>query len=179
MRFESISDIYSSNRRARERFLGVLDGVTDAEAIALPSDERWTVCQIAEHVAMVNQGMAGICGRLIEKAKSAGASPTDGLPISDEFYSYVAMMSKRKAEAPERVQPTGSVSLAESIERLAAAEAAVANLSTDLESLDLSVPKFPHPYFGDLTAVEWFALMGLHEHRHADQAARLLDKIRQ
>ncbi len=179
MRFESISDIYSSNRRSRERFLGILDGVTNDEANALPADEKWTVSHIAEHVAMVNQGMAGICGRLIEKARSAGASACDGLAISDEFYSYVAMIAKNKAEAPERVQPTGTVGLGESKERLAAAEAALAAMRSDLEGLDLSEPKFPHPYFGDLTAVEWFALLGLHEGRHAEQTERLLAKIRQ
>jgi hypothetical protein len=36
---------------------------------------------------------------------------------------------------------------------------------------------FPHPYFGEMTAVEWLILAGGHEKRHTDQIRRLLDKM--
>jgi len=88
-------------------------------------------------------------------------------------------MATRKAEAPERVRPTGSVSVAESKERLAANDVAFDSFREGFEQLDLTEPKFPHPYFGELTAVEWFALAGLHERRHTDQIERILAKIRQ
>jgi hypothetical protein len=179
MRFESISDIYSANRRSRERFLNILDDVIDDEAHTIPSGESWSIAHIAEHVAIVNNGMAGICRKLIEKAKTDEAAAGDSLAISDRFYEYVGMMATRKAEAPERVVPTGGVSIAESRERLNAADKIFATFQADFEDLDLTEPKFPHPYFGDLTAVEWFALSGLHERRHTEQAERVLAKLRQ
>lgn len=179
MRYESIADIYSINAKTRDRFLTVIQSVTDDEVIVLPDGEPWSIGYIVEHVAIVNGGMAGICGKLIEKAKSNGTEAGDGLAISDKFYECIGMMATRKAEAPERVRPSGSLSVAESKDQLAAGSVAFESFRKGFEQLDLTEPTFPHPYFGDLTAVEWFALAGIHERRHTDQIERLLTKIRQ
>ncbi len=178
MRYDSIADIYSVNAKVRTGFLEIVGTVTDDEANALPDGEPWSIGYVVEHVAIVNGGMAGICGKLIEKARSNGAGASQSLAISDKFYEYIGMMATRKAEAPERVRPTGGVTLAESKERLAGGAAAFESLREGFEQLDLSGPTFPHPYFGDLTAVEWFALSGLHERRHVEQIERILAKIR-
>ena len=52
-------------------------------------------------------------------------------------------------------------------------------MRSDLENFDLSEPRFPHPFFGDMTAAEWLIVAGGHEHRHTKQIERLLAKIRQ
>lgn len=179
MRFESISDIYAANQKTRERLLAVLADVSDAEADKTTDDEPWSVNYITEHVAIVNNGMAGICSKLIEKAKANGAASEGSLAIGDKFYEYIGMMATRKAEAPERVRPIGGIPIGESKERLDSAATIFEGLRDEFETLDLSEDKFPHPYFGELTAVEWFALSGLHERRHTDQIERLLAQIRQ
>ena len=178
MRYGSIADIYTLNAKVREDFLAVVDSLTDDEINALPDGEAWSIGYIVEHVAIVNAGMAGICGKLVEKAKADGAGPSVGLSISEKFYEYIAMMATLKAEAPERVRPTGDLSITESKERLAAGVDTFDSLRDGFETIDLSDPKFPHPYFGDLTAIEWFALAGLHERRHSDQIGRIIGKIR-
>lgn len=180
MRLESIADIYAANQKTREKLLAVLADLHGEEAGKTTDDEPWSAAFIAEHIAIVSNGMAGICSKLIQKAKDNNAAASDGsLAISDKFYEYTRMMATRKAEAPERVKPTGGVSISESEERLAAADAIFDGLRDDFQRLDLSEPKFPHPYFGDLTAVEWFALSGLHERRHTDQIKRLVESLRQ
>lgn len=195
MRFTSIDDIFEANDKVRELLLEVIAGVTDEEAAALPDGGGWSVGQVVEHVSIVNNGMAGICRRLIEKARAGGAGeagelPVTGagelatpgtreLPISKEFWANVRAMASRKAAAPERVLPTGGVSLDEAKARLQAAEDTFAELRSDLEAVDLSGPKFPHPYFGDLNAIEWLALKGFHERRHTEQIQRVLDQVRQ
>ena len=52
-------------------------------------------------------------------------------------------------------------------------------LRATLEKYDVSEPKFPHPYFGDITATEWMVVAVGHEQRHTKQIERLLAKIRQ
>jgi len=37
------------------------------------------------------------------------------------------------------------------------------------ETNDGNQNKFPHPYFGDLSAIEWLVLIGGHEVRHLRQ----------
>jgi DinB superfamily len=179
MRFESISDIFAANQKSRDSLLAVLADVQESEADKTTDDEPWSVVYITEHIAIVTNGMAGICSKLIEKAKADDAPASASLAINDKFYEYIAMMATRKAEAPERVKPTGAVSLAESKERLASASTSFDALRDDFENLDLNGQTFPHPYFGDLTATEWFALSGLHERRHTAQIERLLASIRQ
>ena len=178
MRFESIADIYAANQKTREKLLAVLADVRDDEADKTTDDEPWSVAYIAEHIAIVSNGMAGICSKLIEKAKANGATSSDGLAITDGFYANIAKMATMKAEAPERVKPTGSVSIEDSTARLDTANTVFQSLREGFEQLDLSEPRFPHPYFGDLTATEWFALSGLHERRHTEQIIRLRENLR-
>ena len=45
------------------------------------------------------------------------------------------------------------------------------------ESVECSEFKFPHPFFGDLTAHEWLALVGGHELRHTQQIERILAQV--
>lgn len=179
MRYESIADIYAANERSREKLLAVLSDLRDDEAEKTTDDELWSAAYIAEHVAIVSNGMAGICSKLIEKAKANGAASSEGIAITDNFYAHIAKMATMKAEAPDRVKPTGSLSIEESTIRLADANAVFQSLREGFEQLDLSEPTFPHPYFGDLTATEWFALSGLHERRHTEQLIRLRDSLRQ
>ena len=46
------------------------------------------------------------------------------------------------------------------------------------EEFDGDTAKFPHPYFGDLSAVEWLVLLGGHEERHLKQIQTNVGKDR-
>ena len=179
MKYETIADVYMANEGITERLRATLADVTDHEAGALPDGEKWTIRQIVEHVAIVEHNIMKLCARLIDAAKIDG-KPSDGrVTVADDLAAKWAASADTKLEAPERVQPTGDVSIAESLERKIANRDAFAALSGDFESIDLSEQKFPHPYFGDMTAVEWLVLTGGHETRHTAQIERLLGKIRQ
>ena len=178
MKYESIADIYSANERIREHFLETVSGISDAEATELPADEKWTIQQLVEHVGIVEINITKLCGRLIEGAKANGKVANGNFAVSNEVMAKWAASADAKLEAPERVQPTGTVTIAETLEKMAANRDELAALRPDLESYDVSEPKFPHPYFGDLTATEWLILVGGHEARHTAQIGRLLEKIR-
>lgn len=179
MKYETIADIYSANQNILEKLTIVLSGISPDEATALPDGEKWSIKQIAEHVSMVDFGVSRVCAKLLEAARSDG-KPSDGsFELSASFRQHAAEIANRKAEAPERVQPTGGVTIAEAVETIRASRTAFDSLRDDFEQYDFSGPKFPHPYFGDLTAGEWLVLVGLHEQRHTQQIVNLLEKIRQ
>lgn len=178
MRYESIADIYSANQAIRERFLAVVAEITREEENALPDGEKWTAGHLVEHVAIVSGGMAGICGSLIGKAKDAGAVSDGTIAISDDYFTRLGTATNVKVEAPDRVRPTGGVAIVESLERLTIANGTFASLQKDFETVGLNEPTFPHPFFGDLTAVEWLILVGLHEHRHTEQLEQMIAKVR-
>lgn len=178
MKFETIADIYSANETARESLMAVINGISGEEAAVLPEGETWTIQKIVEHLSMVDFGISRICAKLLDEAKTAG-KPSDGaVSLSSGFREKLALVGSVKVEAPERVQPTGDISIAEALDKMKANRPAVNAMRSDLEKYDISEPKFPHPYFGDITAAEWMIVAGGHEQRHAAQIERLLAKIR-
>jgi len=179
MRYERIADIYSANQKISDELATTLDGISPDEAAALPDGEKWTIQQIVEHLSMVDYGILRICSKLLEEAKTVGR-PSDGtIKVSANFSEKAAVVDNVKVEAPERVQPTGTVSIAEALDKMNANRPAFDTMRSDLEKYDLSEPKYPHPYFGDITAAEWLIVAGAHERRHTKQIERLLEKIRQ
>ena len=179
MEYNSIADIYSANQSIRKRFQDTVDGITPDEANAELDGEKWTVAALIEHVAIVEFNMSRICSKLLAAAKEDGKAGDGSFSISPEFAEKSAAIVGQKVEAPEFVRPTGGVETAESIEKLRGSTTELDAMRSDFESLDVRDHKFPHPFFGGLTAAEWLMLTGRHEARHLAQIERLLGRIRQ
>lgn len=145
----------------------------------LPTGEKWSIRMIVEHLAMVEFGTMRICSRLLDAAKTDGKPGDGGAHISAGFGEKSREIVGLKVEAPERVHPTGTVSVGDSLNRMNKNRADLDALRPELEAVDLSGHRFPHPFFGDITAPEWLAMLGGHEMRHLGQIERLIEKIRQ
>lgn len=178
MRFESIADIYAANENIRSKFRAVLGGVTADEASALPEGEKWTIEQIVEHVSLVNTAMTKICTRLMTKSKDEGKTSNGGVTISDNFFTRSSELIGLKVEAPDFVQPEGGKSIRVSLAVINEVDASLAGLKPLFETYDADTHKFPHPFFGELSATEWLVLLGGHEARHTAQIERILSGIR-
>ena len=118
MKFETIADVYSANEKARENLNAVISGISEEEASALPEGEKWTIGQIVEHLSMVDFGISRICAKLLEGAKAAGKPSAGTINLSSDFREKLTAVGSVKVEAPERVQPTGTVSIAQRRQRL-------------------------------------------------------------
>jgi uncharacterized damage-inducible protein DinB len=178
MRYASIADIYSANAKIRERLIETLHAVMRNEVSTVPDGEKWSIQHIVEHVSIVDTGTLRICERLLEKARSTGKFGDGTFTLSPETDEKFAAIRDIKVEAPERVQPTGNVEISESLGRLAANGNVLNSMRSDLERYDLADHKFPHPFFGELTATEWLVVKVRHEMRHTNQIERLLEKAR-
>lgn len=179
MRYETIADIYAANEKAREQLKTAVSDISDDEAAVLPEGEKWTIAQIVEHLSMVDIGISRICSKLLEEAKVFGKFSNGTVHLSSDFLEKLSGINGVKVEAPERVQPSGKVSITEALDKMQSNKPVVDAMRDGLERYDLSESKFPHPYFGNITAVEWLIVAGGHEMRHTAQIERLLSKIRQ
>ncbi len=179
MQYESIGQILASNAEVRKRLLETLEEVSETEVSNVPEGEKWSIQQIIEHLAMVDQGVVRICRRMVGEAKDACEFSDGKLAISAEFGQNVKRIGDDKLEAPEMVQPTGHVAISDSMKILSENQKAINSMLRDLETYDLSTYKFPHPYFGPLTAVEWLVIAGGHEARHTQQIRRVLTSLHQ
>ena len=178
MQYKTIADIYSANENARSSLIATVVAISSDEASVLPDGEQWNIAQIVEHLSMVDFGISRICAKLLEAARASGKLSDGSINISEDFNAKSAMVGGIKVEAPERVQPTGKVTIAEALDKIKANGSAFSEMRGDLEKHDLSDAKFPHPFFGEITAAEWLIVAGGHESRHTKQIERLIEKIR-
>lgn len=180
MNYESISDIYVANQKFREGLRAELEGVSDEESTALPDGEKWSVQQLAEHVAIVDNGISRICAKLLAQSEPQTVlAASAGFSLSPHFGEKLAEVAASKLEAPDQVQPTGSVTIEESLRRIDETRGIYDQMRADFERLDFAGQTFPHPFLGNLTAGEWLVMAGLHKYRHTKQIRTLLAKIRQ
>ena len=175
MNFKTIADIYAANAEIHDGLKNLVSTISENQAHASIDGEPWTITQIVEHISIVDEGASKICARLLGKSEAVAAA-AGGVTVSDNFRKHYSMINEVKLEAPDRVQPTGTQTIAESIARIDGNRARLGELRSSFEITD-DTAKFPHPYFGDMSAVEWLILIGGHEQRHADQIRRLLDRL--
>lgn len=178
MNFQSIDEIYTANDGAREVLKALLGKISDEEAGRLADGERWTVAQIVEHIVTVNDGVFRICRKLLGKAKEAGTRASKTLNVSDAFLDRSVEVHQVKLQAPERVHPTGSVTVEESLAKLDENRRQMDELRPLFAEFDGDTATFPHPYFGEISAVEWLIMAGGHEARHTNQIRNVLEKLR-
>jgi len=171
---QTIGDIYANNDKIREQTRQIVASLTGEQATALPDGEKWTITEIVEHIAIVQDGMAKISGKLLTQAQAAGKSADGAARLSENFTTKAAEARQLKLEAPDRVRPTGQQSIEESLAKMDETRGTLEDLRPLFESVECSDFKFPHPFMGDLTAHEWLTLVGGHEARHLRQISNRL-----
>jgi hypothetical protein len=176
MKYETIEDIYAGNAKVRGRLQELVASLLPEQISQLPDGEKWTIAQIVEHIAMVDEGTVRICAKLLKKAEEAGHTSDGRAVITDDFLQKGSEIAAIKVDAPQFVQPTGDQTITDSLARLDDNQARLDDLRPLFESVGGTDLKFPHPFFGNISAHEWLALKGGHEMRHIKQIERLLRK---
>ena len=149
-------------RVGRERYLRAFDMVSEGHATWRRSDDRWTILECAEHVAVAEEQML----RLWEKLALPGTADR----AKDEKLLAAAYDRTRKNHAPERSRPTGRCgSLEEALSRFNAARDRTLAFVAAIPAEELRSKIVPHPLAGDLDGFQLFTLMALHPERHGLQ----------
>ena len=176
MDIASVEEIYQHNTEIRQNTFRILEMLTEEQAAGRIAGQKWSLAAIVEHIAIVEESTVKVCARLLKKAE-ADNDLADGLVhISDNFRSKARDIHEEKLEAPQFVQPKGDQTVAQSLERMRQTASRVDELKSLFAEYDSSTRKFPHPYFGEISAQEWLLVTGLHEKRHTDQLKRLLSE---
>ena len=177
MNYQTIDEIYAANEKTYEKLKSLVSNLSDEQANFLPEDEKWTVAKIVEHISMVENGMMRICAKLLREAQAKGETSDGKANITTDFLQKLSGAREQKFQSPEIAHPTGNQTIAESLAKIEENRKTLEEMRPLFESVGCADAKFPHPAFGPLNANEWLALLGGHEMRHAQQIARLLEKI--
>lgn len=159
--------------RERTHFLAEVDRVPPPLRTRRIEPDRWSVAEIVEHVALVDRGAT----RLLQAASAGtlppatGPAPT-GSPLPESVVAQVHDRTTR-LQAPERVRPTGALSLDDAMSGLAQSRAALIDAYRAAAADVLDGVAYPHPFLGSLTLRGWVEASAHHDARHAQQVAEL------
>lgn len=119
MRYATIEDIYTANERFRGKLLASISGISADEAAARPSEGGWCVAEIVEHLAAVEEGMGRIAAKLLREAEASTADNGSDEPwVREELVETFIRSADVKVEAPERVRPSGEMSIPDSLAKM-------------------------------------------------------------
>ena len=177
MDFRSVPEIYEHIDRARTRLLSAVEGLSAEELAYSPAPDRWSVAELCEHLAIVEDSVVKLLGKLLDKSDEAGdaAASADFEPVSIE--EFVERSRTARYEAPDRIRPTG-LPLADSLARLRDSRAALHSLRPRVERADGRALRFPHPAWGPLDLYQWLLFVGAHEDRHLAQIEALKQSMK-
>lgn len=167
MTYHSLDEIYEE----KSRVFGALERrVLSLSAPQLNfrrSEGDWTIAEIVEHLSIVESAQIRLFQVLAQRAESARGvrpAPVD-VSIDDSFRDG----ANGKIKTREQSEPTGNVSVGDSLQNMRSVQDRLVALRPGLDGLDLSAARFQHPAIGDLTLGQWLVFFGVHEQRHLGQ----------
>jgi uncharacterized damage-inducible protein DinB len=149
-------------RASREIFLQAAGDVSDDQAAFRPAPDRWSIHEIAEHVAIAEYGMYRLITALYE--------PLDvpANPEHEEILFQRGLERPNKMDAPERVRPKGRYeSLAKALQQFNEnRERTIQYIGTCDDDLRMRATQH---LLGRLSCQECLMVLIAHPIRHADQ----------
>lgn len=132
--------------------------------------DKWSVAEILEHLAIVENIADNKLGKLLDNGIE------NGLGRETETSSVIAMVDmnflldrSRKINSPEAGRPTGKVNAADAWKELEKTNKNMLELLRKADGYALAELSMPHPAAGPLNMYQWIGFRGGHEARHAAQ----------
>ncbi len=148
----------------RRALRAAVDRVPESLRTVKPAPDRWSVAEVLEHLSIVERGALMRVRAMIQEAPVVDA-PAALTPIDREFLKN----RTRRIAAPDRIQPTGTVSVDAALASLESSREELLAVLSEAEGRDLSKVSQPHPALGPLDGYQWIAIIGGHEVRHSLQ----------
>jgi hypothetical protein len=152
----------------RDNFLKSIAGLSQKQWTFKPAPDRWSVAEVAEHIAVSESTLAGLVEKQI---MSSPAAPEKRAQVKGKEEIILQRMPDRshKAQAPEFLRPTGrwatQAELTKAFEDSRKANMDYIRTTND----DLRDHFFDHPVFGTLDGYQWLLLLSSHSGRHTEQ----------
>jgi hypothetical protein len=151
-------------RQGGEAFLGSVDGVDEAACRLRPAENRWSVLECAEHVAVAEEVMLGLV------TGERKARDPEG-PKRDDRILRSGTDRSTRFDASDQSQPRGRFStVSEAVAHFRATRQRTLRL-VEQTGEDLRAREVTHPHraVGVISTYECLLLMGAHAQRHALQ----------
>ncbi len=161
--------IFENNNKVRRDLFKAIEGLSDDQFNAKPSNEGWSPKQILEHLALMETVIAKNISQEIKNPTSLKAMKK---PIGVSTNRII------KVEAPGYTSPTDDYhTKAEMKEALHYSRLYLLDVYESATKEELNEKSFKHPIFGQIPLCQWFPFVGLHEKRHLKQLKLTIEDI--
>lgn len=159
-------------------FRAAIDSVPPELRERRPMPESWSVAEIVEHVARVEERIAARLRQMLDDARTRDVGPetTEGPALDGRLHATLVDRSYQLS-APEAVAPTGTVAAESAWAQFEHARGALRDVVRSGDGLALGAVSMPHARFGPLSWYEWVAFVAGHEARHAAQIRGVADQL--
>ncbi len=143
-----------------------------------PGSRQWSVAQVLEHLAIVENRFTKVLGEKLAAARAGGLGVETATSSILGSWDVTPMLDRtEKREAPEAVRPQGidwNVALAQ-LDDARKRFLAVYQSGDGLALVDVI---HSHPRFGDLNMYQWAVWLGSHEARHTEQIREIEARLK-
>jgi len=142
-----------------------VQGLSDAQWMFKPGPDRWSVAEVVEHLAVLEElFVKKVCPQIVQ---SPAGKPGMDVKKLDAIIMAKVPDRSTKLQAPPEIVPTGRWSPRESLQRFLDDRQETVNFlntASDLRGHVLS-----HPALGPLDGYEWVLAVAAHTERHTKQ----------
>jgi len=151
-------------QQTRDGVVAAVKGLSEAQMKFKAGPDRWSVAEVLEHIALVEDGLFQNVTNKVMKSP-AGAADRD---VAKTDASVLAILPDRstKKQAPAPFVPTGRWTPAEAQDHFLKSRTATMAFLESTPDLRAHVSDSP---LGPLDAYEWLLFMGGHSERHTKQ----------
>ncbi|HWC99375.1 MAG TPA: DinB family protein [Candidatus Sulfopaludibacter sp.] len=154
--------------KTRERLVEAVDGLSIEQWQFRQADDRWSVAQVVEHLALIEGRIQGLIARIGQGAEAEAGR--DDAAMDALILEQVPQRTGR-INAPPFVQPAGRWSGLEALGKFVEARTGTIGLLDSVECLRGRV--LPHPVFGPWDGYQWILSTAAHTARHTLQIVEI------
>jgi DinB superfamily len=151
---------------SHDNFLKSISGLSQKQWTFKPAPDRWSVAEVAEHIAVSESALSGL---VQQKVMQSPAAPEKREQVKGKDELILVVDRSHKAQAPEFLRPTGRWATQSELTK-AFEDARKSNMDYIRGTNDdLRDHFFDHPALGTLDGYQWLLLISSHSTRHTAQ----------
>jgi len=150
--------------QTREGVVSAAKGLSEAQWTFRPGADRWSVAEVVEHLAVVEEMVHGI---LLKLDQSPAAPPDRNVKEIDARILAEVPDRSTKVKAPPQITPSGRWTSTGALDHFLTARTEVTEFLRS--NHDLRAHVVNHPVLGPLDGYEWILTLAAHTERHTKQ----------
>ena len=173
-----IAEVVNYLISARAHLDAAVEAVPAARRDRRPADDRWSVANVVQHLAITERRIAALIERRTAEARAGGVGPDPETTSILWTLDVHSLLDRRtRIETPAPVAVTDAVPAGEAARLFEAAHDRMKTAFARADGVALDRLSHPHPVLGPINLYQWGIFAAAHEMRHAAQIREIQSQL--